>query len=125
MKGCYDSMSLNQIKSLNRPPIFFEPLYGVRGSGEPAERRLKSLLLLGSVFRHREAPQPGVSRTPLGGDLHLIKKFVKRKPTVPSLFDVKEGRMVQWLAPLDCQIYDRGSTPRAVSYTHLTLPTKA
>ena len=49
--------------------------------GEPAERKLKSLLLLGSVFRHKGDPSPRSLRTLLGGDLHLIKKFLKRQPT--------------------------------------------
>ena len=39
--------------------------------GEPAERKLKSLLLIGSVFRHREAPHPMSLRTPLGGELKI------------------------------------------------------
>ena len=41
--------------------------------GEPAERKLKSLLLLGSVFRHRETPHPGASGNSWAG----IPTFVK------------------------------------------------
>ena len=41
--------------------------------GEPTERNLKSLLLLGSVFRHRETPHPGASGHSWAG----IPTFVK------------------------------------------------
>ena len=58
--------------------------------GEPVERKLKSLLLLGWVFRHRESPTQESPDTPGRGDLHLIKKFVRRQP-LPSLADKKPG----------------------------------